>query len=901
VAYAVRDTAEQAKARRDTVANSRDQLLKLARVNGAAFNAFVLKDEGTGAPVRMAPMHRVWQRLADKHSRLNLIAHVESAKSQSLSIGRVLFELGKNPNLRTMVVSNTVSQAQKLVKTIAGYIERSEELHEVFPELQKNPDGPWTLSQLAVVRKGQPKDPSVQATGVHGSIVGARIDLLILDDILDYENVRTPMLRDDLWDWVHSTLLGRLTESARVISVGNAYHKDDFLHRLEKNPLWHTVRFPVLNENGESSWPERWSLERISKKRIELGPLEFARQLMCQPRSEADARFQREWIDICLQRGNGRTLQNQLIEPPPGCKVYTGVDLAVQQHASADLTAFTTIMVHPNGDREILNIESGRMAGPQIIERIQQLYRRYQGIFLVENNSSQDFLLQFLRQGSNVPVRPFTTGRNKVHPEFGVESLAAEMAAGRWIIPNRDGKMHSEVEGLVNEMLYYDPKSHTGDRLMSCLPPGELVTTARGLVPIEEVQAGDYVLTHKARFRKVTGLETRPYSGDLVEVKPAGMLPVKVTTEHPVWAATAKRMTVSPYRLIPDQWNWLDAADLKAGRKLEGMYVLAPTPKSWPESPGLRIDLAPLTQERERKQVWGARWRVHEDTLQWGKATPIPRFIDVDESVAMLCGLFLAEGTAHHHQASFAFHERETHLAAFVIEQAKRLFGATCAIDRRKSSRGIAVRVNSTLACRFFRLLGKQEGKGLPWPWMGWPLNLRLAVFRGWLMGDGHMRTSKEGKRHLSAVSVAPAIIRQAQLTFGAAGLSTAIAPFKQSGEFQGKPCGQRKAYRLILSWADTSRLLAKPLPVEQAHWDEVHAPRERTNSRSLPVEDGMAVRLASVERIPYTGPVYNMHVEEDESFVAGGIAVHNCWFAREAARQGTIKAETGYMPTLRR
>lgn len=417
-------------------------------------------------PVESVPVKCIQVAHPD-HTYLCGRAYTVTHNSQTLSIGRVLFELGKNPNLRTMVVSNTVSQAQKLVKTIAGYIERSEELHEVFPDLKKNPDGPWTLSQLAVERKGQPKDPSVQATGVHGSIVGARIDLLILDDILDYENVRTPMLRDDLWDWVHSTLFGRLTKDARVICVGNAYHKDDILHRLEKNPLWYTARFPVLNEQGESSWPERWPLDRIGKKRIELGPLEFARQMLCQPRSEGEARFQREWIDICLQRGNGRMLQNQLIEPPPGCKVYTGVDLAVQQHASADLTAFTTIMVWPNGDREILNIESGRMAGPQIIERIQQLHRRYQGIFLVENNAAQDFLLQFLRAGTNVPVRPFTTGRNKVHPEFGVESLAAEMAAGKWIIPNRDGKMHSEVEALVNEMLYYDPKSHTGDRLMS--------------------------------------------------------------------------------------------------------------------------------------------------------------------------------------------------------------------------------------------------------------------------------------------------------------------------------------------------------------------------------------------------------------------------------------------------
>jgi hypothetical protein len=143
------------------------------------------------------------------------------------------------------------------------------------------------------------------------------------------------------------------------------------------------------------------------------------------------------------------------------------VDLAIQQHSGADLTVFFTILVHPNGDREVLNLESGRMAGPDIVNKIREVHHRYQGIVFVENNAAQDFILQFTRYGSAVPVRPFTTGRNKAHPEFGVESMAAEMAGGKWIIPNVNGKMHPELDAWVNEMLYYDPRSHTGDRLMA--------------------------------------------------------------------------------------------------------------------------------------------------------------------------------------------------------------------------------------------------------------------------------------------------------------------------------------------------------------------------------------------------------------------------------------------------
>ncbi len=52
--------------------------------------------------------------------------------------------------------------------------------------------------------------------------------------------------------------------------------------------------------------------------------------------------------------------------------------------------------------------------------------------------------------------------------------MAAELAGGKWLIPNEhkqpNGKvepMHKEVGEWISEMLFYDPKEHTGDRLMA--------------------------------------------------------------------------------------------------------------------------------------------------------------------------------------------------------------------------------------------------------------------------------------------------------------------------------------------------------------------------------------------------------------------------------------------------
>src|SRR6266487_3900708 len=128
-------------------------------------------------------------------------------------------------------------------------------------------------------------------------------------------------------------------------------------------------------------------------------------------------------------------------------------------------------------------------------------------------------------------------------------------------------------------------------------------------------------------------------------------------------------------------------------------------------------------------------------------------------------------------------------------------------------------------------------------------------------------------------------------------GILSSTCPFAQPNTFRGKPCGHLPARLLSLSEAGTAKLLADPLPEEQLRWDVGWRARERSNSTSVPVPEGAAVKVASTERSPYDGDVFNLHVEEDESFVVEGTAVHNCWFAREGVRMGEVPipiAETG-------
>lgn len=500
------DPADLLKAAR----RARELRARVAREDPSQFCRFVLRDERTNKHVVQAPMHEEWHKLLSAHDRLLMWSHVEGGKTTQIAVGRVLYELGRDPMLRVCVVSNTSDLAKKMTRLIGQYIEKSAELHEVFPDLRPtdDPSLPWKAQALTVRRPGMGgKDPSVQATGVHGNVIGSRIDLLVLDDILDHENTHTPGPREDVYRWIKSTLMSRLTDNARVWIVGNAWHPDDAMHRLEKDGFV-AKRFPVILPDGRVTWPAVWPMERIKRARGSdgLGPLEFARQLMCQARDDTSARFKREWIEVCQKLGEDTPFVNDIrqvwaelgIEPEDadtvrdaldtitrlthaddafggGARVITGVDLAVTKSAAADETVLFTILVEANGVRRVLSIRSGRWGGPEIVNEIERCYRDFGGIFVVESNAAQKYIVDFLRdRATNVPVVPFQTGRNKTDPAFGIESLAVELAAGKWRIPGRVATKtgpvrttHKEVLDWIAELLFYDPREHTGDRVMA--------------------------------------------------------------------------------------------------------------------------------------------------------------------------------------------------------------------------------------------------------------------------------------------------------------------------------------------------------------------------------------------------------------------------------------------------
>lgn len=445
-----------------------------ARESPAAFAQYVFRHEETNAHIVNAPHHIEWHKFFDENRRAILFAPVEHGKTQQI-LARILWTLGKYPAKRLAVISNTFDpHAVKLLSALRTHIESNPRVQRVFPNLKPSElDGdPWGQSRLTVARHTIAKDPSLQALGTFGPINGSRLDGIVLDDILNFENTRTIEQVRKVVDWLDAEVLPRVTEDGFVHWIGTPWNPADPMHEVAKRPAWKSKRYSgVINptepmDKWRPLWPEQFSLERLRRVYDGTTPVNFARKYLCEVRVDTASRFQQAWIDHARGLGRAYRLLDRQPHGPDGrpWPCFTGVDLGIGQGEGHDLTVLFTIALDERRRKVVCDIQAGRWTAPDIVLRIQNVVHRYNSQVFVEDNAAQSFIAQWAGQ-DGLPVRGFTTTAGRKYDEhFGIESLAVEMRNGGWVIPDQ---RHVEIEAWIQEMLFYTPDAHTGDRLIA--------------------------------------------------------------------------------------------------------------------------------------------------------------------------------------------------------------------------------------------------------------------------------------------------------------------------------------------------------------------------------------------------------------------------------------------------
>lgn len=457
----------------------RTKAIRQARRSAGHFVEYAIPHELTGKRITNAPHHWDWHRKLDQSRFTVLIAAVEHGKTSQIGVGRSVWMVGTNPEGRGAIISNTSRQAEKVLGAIQTHILENPRVREVFPHLRPSTrqQDPWHSTAITVERKTIAKDPTIQALGIGGPLVGSRLDWVVLDDVLDFENTRTPEQLAKLVDWFDSTLWTRLTENAVCWVIGTPWHPKDLLHVLKNRPDWVSATYSaVQNPDAPATdwvtiWPEAFSLERLRTIQRNMTARNFGRKYLCRVRLDSTARFQQGWIDRCRANGRGWSLlpyapKNTNGSPMP---CFTGVDVGVGEDEHHDMSVLFTIAINPRALRVVVEIQAGHWSAPELIRRMWDVHQRYGSIIMVESNGAQRFLLQW--PGANrMKIRAFnTTAQNKYDEAFGIESLAVEFRNGMWLIPSGPlgTRVDPEVEIWETEALFYQPGKHTGDRLMA--------------------------------------------------------------------------------------------------------------------------------------------------------------------------------------------------------------------------------------------------------------------------------------------------------------------------------------------------------------------------------------------------------------------------------------------------
>jgi hypothetical protein len=239
------------------------------------------------------PLHRrVLRWLGDaiegNDRRLLLMAFRGAGKSTLVGLF-CAWRLYRDPDTRFLVLAADHALATRMVATVRRILARHPLCADLLPD---RAEGSWAADRFTVARDAVLRDPSMLAAGIGGNITGARADIIVCDDVEVAGNCDTPQKREELRE--------RLTEiefvlvpEGTILFVGTPHTEESLYAEGEDAFLagYRRLVVPLLDQHGESAWPQRFTAEHVAKLRNRVGPLAFRRQMMLEAVAEDAARL----------------------------------------------------------------------------------------------------------------------------------------------------------------------------------------------------------------------------------------------------------------------------------------------------------------------------------------------------------------------------------------------------------------------------------------------------------------------------------------------------------------------------------------------------------------------------------------------------------------------------------
>ena len=376
-----------------------------------------------------------------------------------------------------------------------------------------------------------------------------------------------------------------------------------------------------------------------------------------------------------------------------------------------------------------------------------------------------------------------------------------------------------------------------------CFPAETMVLTDKGYVEIEHIRVGDMVLTHRGRWREVTDFGWK--YAETYRCK--GGITIETTAEHPIYSGEiVKDFSRKPCGKRNNKKGgikniaWLQAKDMKEKQWATPCVAeLLPIPK---------FEIENLKQNKP-PEINVDFWYFVGRWLGDGWVRDSQRH---DRPHGQTSGTILLSDSR----------DKECELISTVSKIAKNY---SVSHDRTV----VKVKFTSQILCKWLvRYFGKgSKNKTIP----SWTISLdkdsRTALLQGIIESDGH----KLSETRVQITSVSKRLVLGLRLLAESLGYNTSVVFFKRpkTSTIEGRTVNQSDTYTIVIN---------------------------RSESRKAGIVYGGHTwyKCKDVEKTDKVKRVYNISVQEDESYVADSIVVHNCQSWSVAGNREGLEGESG-------
>lgn len=215
----------------------------------------------------------------------------KAGKSALTYVAHIIRHVAEGRDGMVGVVLRTQDNAKERVASLARLIMSNKLLcYDYQIEAQKNGGGYRILNHVHIVAG------SVN-TGLRNYVDDHfdRFQVLIGDDLYDKESVRSEKDNERVYEFIVDEMWGQLQDNGYCIILGNKINDDCPIVRLEDAYPDGHFSFPILDDDGQPTWPEVYDKDDIEEMRKRIPHDVFMGQYMDQPIELGDV-FDPEWL-----------------------------------------------------------------------------------------------------------------------------------------------------------------------------------------------------------------------------------------------------------------------------------------------------------------------------------------------------------------------------------------------------------------------------------------------------------------------------------------------------------------------------------------------------------------------------------------------------------------------------